>query len=64
LTGLQAPAAWQAVGGAHAIGEPPWQTPERQVSPVAQRSPSLHVVPSGAAGFEHVPFAGLHTPAV
>jgi len=64
LTGLQAPAAWQGPGGAHPTVTPPWQTPARQVSPVVHRLPSLHMVPSGAVGFEHVPFAGLHTPVV
>jgi hypothetical protein len=64
LEGLQAPALWQAPGGAHATGEPPRQAPERQVSPVVQALPSSHVVPSGAAGLEHVPLAGSHTPAV
>jgi hypothetical protein len=34
------------------------------MSPAVQALPSLHDVPSGAAGFEHMPFAGLHVPAV
>jgi hypothetical protein len=41
----------------------PLQTPDWQVSPVVQALPSLHVVPLGAVGFEHIPVAGLHVPA-
>src|SRR5439155_9968343 len=34
-----------------------------QASVCVQALPSLHVVPSGLAGFEQVPVAGLHVPA-
>ena len=37
--------------------------PVWQLSLCVQASPSEHEVPLGAAGFEHVPVAGLHTPA-
>jgi len=37
---------------------PPWQ-----VSVCVHASPSLQVVPSAFAGFEHWPVAGLHVPA-
>jgi hypothetical protein len=41
----------------------PTQLPPWQVSPMVQALPSLHVVPSAAAGFEHAPVAGSHVPA-
>ena len=39
------------------------QTPVWHVSLCVQALPSLHAVPFGAFGFEHVPVAGLHVPA-
>jgi hypothetical protein len=45
------------------VGPPELQTPPLQVSPVVQALPSLHAVPFGAAGFEHMPVPGLQTPA-
>jgi hypothetical protein len=39
------------------------QVPAWQLSPCVHALPSLHVVPLGATGFEHVPLAGLHIPA-
>ena len=42
---------------------PPWQVPAWQVSAVVQTSPSLHVAPFCAGGFEHAPVDGLHVPA-
>ena len=44
-------------------GFEPSHTPEAQVSVCVQPSPSLHVDPSGFAGFEQRPVAGLHVPA-
>jgi hypothetical protein len=44
-------------------GLPPTQLPPWQVSVCVQALPSLHVVPSDAAGFEHAPVAGSHVPA-
>jgi hypothetical protein len=41
----------------------PAHTPLVQVSLCVQALPSLQVVPSAAAGFEHVPVAGLQVPA-
>jgi hypothetical protein len=41
----------------------PRQAPPRQRSPCVHALPSLHVVPSAAAGFEHAPVAGLQVPA-
>ena len=40
----------------------PVQTPAMHTSVCVQRLPSLHMVPSGRAGFEQ-PVAGLQTPA-
>jgi hypothetical protein len=44
-------------------GGPGLHEPSTQVSPIVQLLPSLQPVPLGAAGFEHVPFAGSHVPA-
>ena len=41
----------------------PVQTPVWQVSVCVHAFASLHAVPFGAFGFEHVPLAGLQTPA-
>src|SRR5207249_2905995 len=43
---------------------PPTHTPPAHVSFVVQTLPSSHEVPSGAAGFEQVPSAGSHVPAL
>jgi hypothetical protein len=42
----------------------PVQTPAMQRSVCVQMSLSLQAVPSGAAGFEHMPVAWLQTPAM
>jgi hypothetical protein len=42
---------------------PPVQAPLRQASPVVQGSPSLQVVPSGAAGLEQSPVVVSQVPA-
>ena len=42
---------------------PAVQTPLLQASPEVQASPSLHEVPSGRAGFEHVPVMASQVPA-
>jgi hypothetical protein len=44
-------------------GLAPVQMPAWQVSLCEHELPSLHDVPFGALGFEHVPVAGLQTPA-
>jgi hypothetical protein len=36
--------------------------PARHTSPVVQALPSLQVLPSGFAGFEHTPVAGSQVP--
>ena len=41
----------------------PRHAPAWHVSVCVQALPSVHVVPFGAAGFEHVPVPGLHVPA-
>jgi hypothetical protein len=63
LAGSQAPAEWHASLAAHAVGLAPVQAPATHVSVCVQAFPSLHVVPSGRAGFEQTPVAGLHAPA-
>jgi hypothetical protein len=63
VAGLQTPATWQASEAAQLTGEAPVHTPAWQVSLWVQALPSLHAVPLGAAGVEHTPVAGLHTPA-
>src|SRR5581483_2133871 len=52
-----APAQWLAVSVTAGV-----QTPARHASPVVQTWPSLQLVPSAAAGFEHRPVAGAQTP--
>jgi hypothetical protein len=39
------------------------QTPLAQASVCVHALPSSHALPSGFAGFEHAPVAGLHVPA-
>jgi hypothetical protein len=56
--GCGTPDAYSVTIDGPAVHVPPWQ-----VSEVVQVSSSLHVVPSGALGFEHAPVAGLHVPA-
>jgi hypothetical protein len=63
LAGLQLPARWHASLAAHVTGFEPVQTPPWQASVCVHALPSLHVVPSEAAGFEHVPEFGSHVPA-
>ena len=59
---LQVPAEWHWSSAVHTTAVPVHE-PDWQVSPVVHPLPSLHPVPFGAVGFEHVPFAGLHVPA-
>ena len=58
LLSLQSEFDWQP----HALG-PPIQLPPEHVSGLVHTLPSLHVVPSGAAGFEQMPVTALHVPA-
>src|SRR5437870_1034018 len=62
ISGLQVPAVWHWSGAGQTTAVP-WQTPPWQLSAVVQALPSLHAVPFGAGGFEHVPVAGLQVPA-
>ena len=57
------PAPWQLSAAVHTTGFMPVQTPAWQVSVCVHGSASLHAVPLGAFGFEHVPFAGSQAPA-
>jgi hypothetical protein len=48
----------------HVTAPEPEQIPAWQASVVVQAFPSLHVVPLALAGFEQVPVAALHVPAL
>ncbi len=63
VVGLHVPASWHWSGAGHTTGLPPVHTPFRQVSDRVQALSSLHALPSGLTGVEHVPVAGLHVPA-
>jgi hypothetical protein len=63
VVGLHEPTPWHASLAVQTTEPPAVQTALWQVSFKSQRLPSLHVVPSGAAGFEQVPVVGLHVPA-
>lgn len=54
FAGLQTPGMWHESAAVQTTGVPP-QTPPLHMSAVEQALPSLHIVPSGAAGFEQVP---------
>src|SRR5438552_3285026 len=62
VSGLQVPTVWHWSGAGQTTAVP-WQTPPWQLSAVVQALPSLHAVPFGAGGFEHVPVAGSQVPA-
>lgn len=57
------PASWHWSMGIHVMAMPAVHVPATQRSACVQLLPSLHVVPSGLAGLEHIPVAGLHIPA-
>jgi hypothetical protein len=63
VAGLQLPAWWHWSSGVQTTGLAPVQEPDWQVSVRVHKSPSLQDVPSGLAGSEQAPVAGLHTPA-
>src|SRR5206468_1476351 len=63
VAGLHVPASWHWSGVGQTTRLPPVHTPVSQVSVCVHALPSVHVLPSGLAGFEHVPVAGLHVPA-
>jgi hypothetical protein len=64
VEGEQVPATWHWSLAVHVTGVPLVQAPAKHVSPVKQRSPVLHAVPSGTEGLLHAPVDGLHVPAV
>jgi hypothetical protein len=60
----QVPATWHWSLAVHVTGFEPVHAPLTHASVCVHALPSLHEVPSLAAGFEHVPVLGLHVPAV
>jgi hypothetical protein len=58
----QVPASWQASSAVHPSGMPVVHTPAWQAPAAVHGSPSSQVEPSGFAGSEHWPDAGLQTP--
>jgi hypothetical protein len=63
VAGAQVAASLHSSPAAQATLTPAVHVPFWHASPVVHALPSLHVAPSLAAGFEHVPVAGLHVPA-
>jgi hypothetical protein len=53
---LQVPGTWHWSCAVQTTGFAPRHVPVPQESVRVQALPSLHVVPSGAAGLEHCPF--------
>ena len=63
--GVHTPAAKQGIAGAgQTTGFDPAQTPAAHVSVWVQPLPSLHIVPSGFAGYAQRPVGGAHVPAL
>jgi hypothetical protein len=63
VVGLQAPATWHWSDALHVTALAAAHTPAWHVVSVLQALPSLHGVPSVAAGLEHWPLLGSHVPA-
>ena len=63
LAGLQVPASWHWSGAVQRTGFAPVHAPAWQVSLRVHALPSSHVLPSGLAGLEQAPVAGLQVPA-
>ncbi len=63
VAGLHTPMVWHESDATQTTAVPE-HTPAWHASFWVQALLSLHAVPSAFAGFEHVPVAGLHTPAV
>jgi hypothetical protein len=63
VAGLHVPATWHWSGVGHVTGFAPVHAPPWHVSVCVQASPSLQALPSGFAGFEQMPVAGLQVPA-
>jgi hypothetical protein len=59
---LHVPGRRQVSGAGQTTGLPPVHTPVRQVSVCVHASPSLQAAPSGRAGLEQTPVAGLQVP--
>ena len=62
VAGSHVPAAWHWSWAVHVTGLLPVQVPLSQVSVWVHAFPSVHAVPSGTGGFEHVPVAGSQVP--
>ena len=54
---------WHGSLGVHTTGFDPVHAPAWHVSVCVHALPSLHAVPSGAAGFEQLPVPGSQVPA-
>jgi hypothetical protein len=63
VNGLHAPATWHWSLAAHVTRFEPVHLPAWHESVCVHALPSLHVVPSAADGFEHMPVNGSQTPA-
>ena len=63
VAGLHVPGLWHWSGAGQTTVLPPVHVPPWQVSVCVHPFPSLHALPSGLAGFEQFPVAGLHVPA-
>src|SRR6185437_16006268 len=63
VVGSQAATVVHDVGMGHTTGFLPVQTPAVQVSVRVQALPSLQTVPSGFAGYQHIPVTALQVPA-
>jgi hypothetical protein len=60
----QTPASWHSSSAMQSIGAPAMQVPAMQPSFIVHALPSSQLVPSGFSGFEHIPVAGSHVPAL
>ena len=57
------PTTWHWSDAAHVTGFDPVQLPDWHASLCVHAFPSLHAVPSGFDGFEHLPVDASHVPA-
>ena len=64
MLGAQVPGLWHWSEAVHVLGVPALQLPAWQVSLVVHLSPSSQPNPSFCVGFEQVPVAGEHVPAL
>ena len=63
VDGLHVPATWHWSEAVQVTWLPAVHVPDWHVSFKSHASPSLHVVPFAAVGFEQAPVLGLHVPA-